>query len=213
MEQVAPDRTRRYTEAEYLRLTEASDVKYEFRDGQLIPFGGWQRDEVGRVVGMAGGTAGHADVACNLIHALMTRLAGRPCKVGNSDLRVYIPRTGRYYYPDVTVTCGPRVFVPPEQELTLVNPQVVIEVLSPSTANDDRTEKLTDYIGIESLQEYLLVAQDRPRVDTVYRQPDGTWAIGPWSVGLAASATFRSLGVTVPLAEVYAGVAFPPTAG
>ncbi len=162
---------------------------------------------------MAGGTAGHADVACNLIRSLGNRLDGSPCKVGNSDLRVRIPRTGRYCYPDVSVTCGPRVFDPPEAAATMVNPQVIIEVLSPSTADDDRGEKLADYIGSPSLQEYVLFAQDRPRADTFYRQPDGIWAIGPWSAGVEAAVAFRSLGVTLPLAEVYAGVEFPSPAG
>ncbi len=213
MQQQVPDRDRRYTEAEYLRISAASDVKYEFRDGYLIPFGGWERDAHGRILGMAGGTATHSDVSCNLIHALKGRLSGRDCKVGSSDLRVRIPRSGRYVYPDVSVTCGPRLFDPPDDQLTLANPQVVIEVLSPSTADADRSDKLTDYIGIDSLQQYVLVAQDRPRVDTVHRRPDGSWAIGPWVDGPDGAVEFPSLGVTLPMAEVYAGVEFPPPAG
>ena len=210
MEQPVPDRHRRYTEEEYLRISAVSDVKYEFRDGQLIPFGGWERDAGGRIVGMAGGTAGHADIACNLIRVFGNRLAGTPCKVGNSDLRVRIPRTGRYCYPDVSVTRGPRVFDPPDGTYTLVNPQVLIEVLSPSTADNDRGEKLTDYMGIDTLQEYLLVAHDRPRVDLFGRRPDGSWATVRWAVGLDATIDVPSLGLALPLAEVYAGVGFPP---
>ncbi len=212
MEQIAPDRNRLYTEAEYLRISAASDIKYEFRDGRLIPFGGWERDESGRILGMAGGTAAHADIACNLIRALGNRLDQTPCKVGNSDLRVRIPRTGRYNYPDVSVTCAPRVFDPPDPELTLVNPQVVIEVLSVSTAHADWSEKRADYLSIDTLREYVLVSQHAPWVDTVHRRPDGSWAFGPWAEGLDSAVTFPSLGVTVPLAEVYAGVAFPRAA-
>ena len=208
MEQPRPDRTRRYTEEEYLRISAASDVKYEFRDGQLIPFGGLERDESGRILGMAGGSAEHADIAVNLTTGLQVRL-GKTCKVGNSDLRIRIPRTGLYNYPDVSVTYQPRVFVPPDKTHTLVNPQVVIEVLSPSTADYDRGEKLTDYMGIDSLQEYLLVAHDRPRVDLFGRHRDASWATVRWAVGLDGTIAIPSLGIELPLAEVYAGVALP----
>ena len=210
MERPIPDRDRRYTEQEYLHISAASDVKYEFRGGYLIPFGGWERDAHGRILGMAGGTATHNDIAMNLIRVLGNRLAGTPCRLGGSDLRVRIPKTGGYVYPDVSVTCGPRQFDPPDDELTLANPQVVIEVLSPSTADADRSDKLTDYIGIESLREYVLVAQDRPRVDTIHRRSDGSWAIGPWAEGLGGSVEFPSLSITLPLTEVYRDVTSPP---
>ena len=212
MEQAIPEPTRRYTEAEYLAFEEASDTKHEFRNGQIIPFGGWERDPYGRIVGMAGGTAEHSDIAGNVLAELKGRLKGTPCRVNNSELRVRVSRAGRYCYPDVIVTCEPRVYDPPDRRVTLVNPQVVIEVLSPSTADDDRGDKFRDYISIDSLQEYVLVAQDRPRVETFYRQPDnGVWAIGPAYEGLEATVAFRSLNATVPLADLYAGVELPPS--
>ena len=209
MEQPVPERNRRYTEEEYLRISAASDIKYEFRHGEMIPFGGWERDDNGRILGMAGGTAEHADIASNLIVALRNRLTGTSCKVVGSDLRVRIPRTGLYCYPDVSVTCGPRVFDPPDETTMLVNPQVLIEVLSKSTADTDRGEKLTDYMGIESLQECLLVAYDRPRIDLFARRDDGSWATVRWAAGLDASIEIPSLGVTLLLTEVYAGVPLP----
>jgi Uma2 family endonuclease len=212
MEQPIPDRNRRYTVEEYLALDGVSDVKYEYWDGMLIPHGGWETDANGRIVGMAGGTAAHSDVACNLIRELGNALKGTPCKVGDSDLRVRSPRSGRYHYPDVSVTCGPRQFDPPDTEVTLVNPRVLIEVLSPSTEATDRGDKFREYIAIASLQEYVLASQDRPLVQTFRRSADGEWAVGPWVEGLDASLAFPSLGVTVPLAEVYAGVVFPPAA-
>ena len=210
MGRVIPEPRQRYTEAEYLAFEEASDTKHEYRNGQIIPFGGWERDPYGQILGMAGGTAEHGDIACNLIRELGNRLKDSTCKFGNSDVRVRVPRTGRYCYPDVSVTCEPRVFAPPNRRVTLVNPQVVIEVLSPSTADDDRGDKFRDYISIDSLQDYLLVAQDRPRVEAFYRQPDGVWAIGPAVEGLGSTVTFRSLGVTLPMADIYAGVDLPP---
>jgi Uma2 family endonuclease len=213
MEQAIPEPRRRYTEAEYLAFEEASDTKHEFRNGQIIPFGGWERDPYGRIIGMAGGTAEHSDIAGNVFAELKSRLAGTPCRVNNSGLRVRVSRSGRYCYPDVIVTCQPRAFHTQDRRVTLVNPQVVIEVLSPSTADDDRGDKFRDYIAIDSLQEYVLVAQDRPRVETFYRRPDdGAWAIGPAYEGFDATLPFPSLGVTVPLAQIYAGVDLPPSA-
>ena len=217
MEQVIPDRNRRYTLEEYFALDGVSDVRYEYWDGLLVPHGGWERDADGHILGTAGGTDVHNDVAVNVIRRLGNALEGTPCKVGGSDLRVRSPRSGRYHYPDVSVTCGPRTFDPPQSRSTVANPTVLIEVLSASTADDDRGEKFREYIEIASLQQYVLVSQDRPRVETFHRTTDGSWAVGPWAEGLGASVTFGPLGVTLPLAEVYAGVTFPaeppPAAG
>ena len=209
MEQPIPDQNRRYTLEEYFALDGVTEIKYEYWDGLLVPHGGWETDKDGKIIGMAGGTGAHSDVACNLIRELGIALRGKPCKVGSSDLRVKSPRTARYHYPDVSVTCGPRVFDPPEKQVTLVNPRVIIEVTSPSTANFDRGEKFREYLAIESLREYVLVSQDQPRVDVFYRSDEGTWIVGPWGDGMDASANFPSLGVTIPLSEIYSGVEFP----
>ena len=180
MEQpVVPQPKQYYTEAEYLAFDEASQTKHEYRHGQIIPFGGWERDVYGDIVGTAGGTAEHGDIACNAIAALKVRLKGTPCKIGNSDVR--LPRAGRYSYPDVSVTCGPRAFSPPQSRSTVANPQVIIEVLSESTADEDRGEKFREYIEIESLRQYVLVTRDRPRVETFHRNADGGWGVGPWA--------------------------------
>ena len=209
MEQPIPDRNRRYTLEEYFALDDVSEVKYEYWDGLLVPHGGWETDAHGCILGMAGGTDAHSDVACNLIRELGNRLKGTPCKVGDSDLRVRSPRSGRYHYPDVSVTCGAREFDPPQTRVTLANPTVLIEVLSDSTERQDRGEKFREYIEIASLQQYVLAAQDRPRVETFTRAADGVWVVGPWAEGLDATLAFPALGVAVPLAEVYAGVTFP----
>ncbi len=160
---------------------------------------------------MAGGTLEHAEIAANLISELKARFKGGPCKALGSDLRVRITDTINYCYPDVTVVCGPPAFDPPDKRITITNPQVIFEVSSASTFYDDRRAKFYDYISIDSLQEYILVDQDRARVDTFYRHPDGIWAIGPSSDGLAASLKLRSLDITIPLADIYAGVELPQT--
>jgi Uma2 family endonuclease len=208
MEQPIPDCNRRYTVEEYLKLDEVSDVKYEYWDGLLVPHGGWEYDDDGRIVGMAGGTPVHNDVGVNLIRELGNALKGSQCKVGGSDLRIWSPRSGRYHYPDVSVTCGPRKMHPPEGGISVVNPKVLIEVLSKWTADTDRGEKFREYIEIESLQEYVLVSQDQPRVEIFRRDADRKWKVGPWFEGMTAVVDFPSLGVNVPMAEVYAGVVF-----
>ena len=101
------------------------------------------------------------------------------------------------------------MYDPPDRATTLVNPQIVVEVLSPVTASADVGEKFEDYMRIASLREYVLVAQDRPWARSFTRGPDGLWGIGPLVEGLDATLAFRSLSVEVPLAEVYAKVRFP----
>jgi len=171
MEQLIPPQTRRVTVDEYLRMEEASETKHEFRDG--------------RIIDVAGGTFAHGDIAANLIFQLKNQFKGNTCKAVGSDVRVRITRTPHYCYPDVTVICEPPIFDPPDKQTTITNPQVIIEVSSPSTLADDRKDKFYDYISIESLKEYILVAQDEARVDTFYRHTDGIWAIGPSAVGIA----------------------------
>ena len=192
MEQLIPPHKSRFTVEEYLRMEEESEFRHEFRDG--------------RIIDMAGGTFDHSLIALNIGAELRNRLKDKPCKALGSDLRVLIPGKSHYSYPDVTVVCGTPLFDPPDRTHTLTNPQVILEVTSPSTAADDRADKFYDYMRIESLREYLLVAQDRMRVDSFYRQVDGIWAIGPSVEGPDASIAFRSLGFPIPLAEIYAGV-------
>jgi Uma2 family endonuclease len=109
----------------------------------------------------------------------------------------------------VIVVCGEPVFDPPQPQLNLPNPRVLIEVSSASSETDDRGEKFYDYMSIDLLQEYMIVVQDKIRVDTFYRQSDGIWTIGPSATTIEASVTFRSLSVNVPVAEIYAGVQLP----
>jgi Uma2 family endonuclease len=191
---VPAEQQRRYTFEEYLRLEEASPEKHEFRHG--------------RIVSMAGGTYEHALISTNVVGYLRGQLAGSPCRALGSDMRVRLGSDVRSY-PDASAVCGPPQFDPQDpKRTTITNPRVIVEVLSPSTAAYDRGEKFQDYLRIESLQEYVLVSQDQPRVETFFRQPDGTWAFAYFE-GLETVAKFRSVGVDVALREVYAGITFP----
>jgi Uma2 family endonuclease len=130
--------------------------------------------------------------------------------VMSSDMRIKIPRNPQYFYPDASVVCGQPEFDPQAGErTTLLNPKVVTEVLSPSTESYDRGKKLAQYIKIPSLEEYVLVSQDEPRLDTFFRRDDGSWTFSV-SAGSDATVALRSMGMDVPLAEIYAGIEFPP---
>jgi Uma2 family endonuclease len=185
---------RRYTVEEYLRLESEATDKHDYRDGEILA--------------MAGGSYEHGLITPNVITELGNRLRGKPCRVIDSNLRIAVARDVRYSYPDVSVICGEPQFDPKDRNRTTVtNPRVVIEVLSDSTEAADRGEKFQRYLKLESLEEYVLIAQDRARVETFFRQPDGTWLFA-YTEGRDATAHLRSLDVGLPLTEVYVGVIF-----
>jgi Uma2 family endonuclease len=196
---------RRYTVEEYLRLEETSDVKHEYRFGEIVDMSG--------ILDMSGGMLDHSLVSANVSREMGNALKGGPCRVFDSNLRVRINRNPLFCYPDVTVICGEPVFDPgqPEKRLTVLNPKLIVEVLSPSTAGYDRGEKFTRYRELESLEEYMLVTADKAQVEVYFRQADGTWLFSP-TAGLEGVARLRSLDVRLPLAEVYAGLTFPEAA-
>jgi Uma2 family endonuclease len=113
-------------------------------------------------------------------------------------------------YPDVPVICGKAEFDPrDDRNETVTNPRLVIEVLSPSTELHDRGEKFRRYRELQSLQEYVLVSQERPSIETYFRQADGTWLMAPY-FGMQSVIRLRSVEIDLPMTEIYAGVDFPP---
>ena len=158
---------------------------------------------------MAGGTSEHAAIAMNLGIEIGTRLKGGPCKVFGSDLSVRISRSGNYCYPDLMVVCGAIEYAWPDRRTTILNPRVVIEVTSPSSEAGDRCEKFSDYRHLDSLEEYVLVSQERMQLETFHRQPDGLWVIGPTVTDPGQSAKFRSLKIEIPVSDIYAGLELP----
>lgn len=196
MSRVPTEKSRRYTVAEYLAFEHEATERHEYRDGEIVS--------------MAGGTPEHSLITANVIRRLGNRLEGKPCQVFESNLRVRSVRDERYTYPDVSVVCdGPKFDPADGRRTTIVNPRVIVEVLSPNTEGSDRGEKFRRYIMIDGFQEYVLIAQTRARVETFLRQPDGTWSFAFFD-GLEATARLRSLGVDLPLTEIYAGVTFLP---
>ena len=158
---------------------------------------------------MADGSADHSLIVANVIRHLGNRLDGKPCRVYDSNLRVRITKTVLYTYPDASVICGSRQIDPDDSAgQTILNPRVIVEVLSPSTEAYDRGEKFGRYRQLDSLEEYVLVSQLTPRVEMFFRQGDGTWLFDAASE-LTGTAKLRSLKIDLPLADVYAGIEFP----
>ncbi len=178
---------------EYLALEEISNVKHEYVDGLILA--------------MAGGTPEHAALAASVIGILFSALRGGRCRVYDSDLRVRIPATGLATYPDVTVVCGPREHDPADAN-TVVNPTVVVEVLSRGTETYDRGEKLEHYKKLASLREIVFVAWDARRIEVVRHLADGTWA-APLAASAGGHVALASLGCSLDVDEVYASAADP----
>jgi len=183
---------KKLTIAEYLAIEHAAEFKSEFFDGELFA--------------MAGASRKHNIVKDNLIGELGVRLRGTPCRTVSSDQRLAVGASGAYTYPDVLIICGPMISDVHDEE-TIVNPTVIVEVLSPSTANYDRGGKFRHYQKLDSLKEYVLVAQNEPVIERFVRQTDESWALVSF-VGLDAVLTLISVPVQIPLADIYAGVVF-----
>jgi Uma2 family endonuclease len=182
------------TPAEYLARERAADTKSEYLDGEIFA--------------KAGGTPQHSAIIFNVTVALGPQLRGGPCRGFNSDLRVKVSETGLYTYPDLMVLCGEARF-DDEHRDTLLNPTLIVEVLSPTTEAYARGDKFGHYRWLESLQEYLLIAQDRRRLELFSRQPDGRWILSPVS-GENAAVELASIGCRLALADVYDRVEFEP---
>ena len=157
------------TPEEYLKIERKAETKSEYWNGHMYA--------------MAGATRDHARIVTNLVAALHARLKGKGCNVYSSDLRVHIPATGLYAYPDVTIVCGEEQFLD-DQFDTLVNPILIVEVLSETTQGYDRGTKFENYRSLRSLIEYLTVAQDRAFIEQGVRQEGGLWLLRDHS-GLA----------------------------
>jgi Uma2 family endonuclease len=191
------------TEAEYLAYERTAEFKSEFFDGVLYPL----HNPYGNLQAMAGATRPHNRAKDNLVIELGGRLKGGSCQVFSSDQKVRLSDTGRFAYPDIVIVCGEPEDDPADDTI-LANPQIVIEVLSPSTERYDRGFKAVQYQRSPTVRELVFVAQDAMRVERYVRQPDNTWVLtvfdDPAGEFMLATAPAR-----VPLADVYRGVKMP----
>jgi Uma2 family endonuclease len=195
------ERIPHYTAEEYLALERAAEYKSELVNGVIYPMG----SPNGEAFAMAGATRNHSLVVVNAVRLLSTHLLGRPCEVYTGEMRVKVTETGMYTYPDVVVACGDIQF-DDDQFDTLINPTVIIEVLSPSTEAYDRGAKFGHYRQLESLQEYVLIAQDRVSVERFARQ--GEFWLFTAAEEMGETMRLESIGCELRLADVYERVEF-----
>lgn len=184
-----------YTEAEYLALEETAVEKSEYVDGQIRA--------------MSGGSEPHAAIPVNIGAELKAALRGRGCRVLSSDMKVWA--AGAFYYPDLSVVCGPSTYRGRNKH-TITNPVLVVEVLSPSTESKDRGGKFIRYQQIETLRSYLLVSQTDPRVEMFERGENGHWDYA-MVTGLDSMIAMPSLNITLALSEIYDQVDFSDALG
>ena len=173
------------TYEEYLVAETASEVKHEYLRGEV-----WA---------MSGGTIEHAALAMAFGRVLGNALLGRPCRVYSADARVRVLATDRSTYPDLSVVCG-KVETAPDDRHAIVNPVVLVEVLSRDTEADDRGAKFAHYRHLASLHEYVLVAQDAPRIE-VFRLDGDHWSLYEYRAG--AMVRLTSLNCQLSVDEIY----------
>lgn len=194
-----------YTIEEYLAFEREAEERHEYLDGVIYA--------------MAGESPEHGDISTNLIYELTGQLRERSCRVRAKDTKVLSgspllaqlrrSRKGLFSYPDVVVICGEPQYLDGHRDV-LLNPQVIVEILSTGTEPKDRGEKFVRYRQyLPSLTDYILVSQHSPLIEHFIRQEDGDW-LARLVQGLEANLHIASLGCTIPLSEIYRLVTFPP---
>jgi Uma2 family endonuclease len=177
---------------EYLELEENSTVKHEYIDGY--------------VYAMAGGSVDHGAIAVNAMAALRPQLRGGPCRVYDSDVKVRLG-PGRFVYPDVSVSCDPRDHADGRAQF-ISHPRLIVEVLSPRTADYDQGDKFAMYRALGSLDTYILIDGERVAVEVRARQPDSSWQITHYDPG--DEVPLPAIDARCPFAAFYEDAALPP---
>ena len=190
------------TESEYLAIERGAEFKSEYVNGEMFPL-----HEPGPR-GMAGARYAHNRIKENLVLAIGGRLLDGPCQTLSSDMKVKVPPSGPYYYPDVLIVCDEPEFLDSDSTDVLLNPAVVFEVLSDSTEGYDRGFKFRQYQKIPTLKELVLVAQDEMVCERFVRQVDDTWLLTTFDKP-NGEFSLSTLSVRVPMAEIYRGVVLP----
>ncbi|MGD1902381.1 MAG: Uma2 family endonuclease [Geitlerinemataceae cyanobacterium] len=183
---------RTYAPEEYLKLDIHSEIRNEYRDGEIVP--------------VASSTPAHNKTVGAIFALLMSALRKQPYDIFVLSQRLWIPGRNAYRYPDVMVAAKP-VELMPNRKDTVMNPILLVEVLSPSTQSVDRGEKFNDYRTIPTLQEYVLISQEEPMVERYARQSKSEWLFTECR-GLESSVALRSVEVEVALADLYGAIEF-----
>lgn len=184
-------KTRKYTPEEYLALEDAAEFRSEYENGEIVA--------------MAGGSLNHSQITNNIARFVGNKISEN-CSSLSSEVKVWVESIGKFYYPDALVFCDEPNFHL-ERTDTIINPVLIVEVLSDSTEAKDRGEKFFAYQTLESLQEYVLVSQNRAVVEQFIKQSDGSWKYLA-TIGLESSVKLESIDVELSLQEVYQKITF-----
>ena len=187
---------RKYTIEEYIELLKKSEERFEYFDGELFS--------------MAGGKFAHSEITSNIHFALRSHLAGSSCRAYNGELAIKVPQAPPFRFPDASVVCNEPIKEGIQGIDVLVNPILIVEVLSDSTEAYDLSNKFVAYQSIASFQEYLVIAQKYAHVILHTKQPGGLW-LRRDVIGLDSEVRLESLNVTLTLNEIYERVQFPTT--
>ncbi len=177
---------------EFLAFERAADERHEYRDGVIVAMSGARRN--------------HNLIALNVGSEIQRSLKGKDCEGYASDMRVFVPASRLYTYPDLVVACGEPTFQDEGLD-TLLNPVLIIEILSESTESYDRGQKFKNYRSIDSLSEYVLISQRFPSIEKYVKHGDGFWMLTD-AVGLDNSIELESIECRLSLADVYDKVNF-----
>ena len=187
-----PEIIKRYTLAEYLALEEAAEYKSEFYNGEIYA--------------MAGGTPTHSRLSVDCMYAMVDAFRPKGCEVFDSGLMVHVEALNIVLYPDASVLCGPLDCDPSTPNLVR-NPNLILEVLSKGTSKYDRGSKFLKYQMIPTLQTYVLVEQNEPRVFVGHKNAAGDWGFSDY-FGLEAVVDLKPLGVAISMADIYKRISF-----
>ncbi len=182
---------KKYTPGEYLVLEEKAETRSEYWNGEIVA--------------MAGGNINHQQITTNLTVSLSNNLKGK-CRIFPSEMKVWVKKRNKFFYPDITIICDKPSFYKNRRD-TIDNPKMIIEVLSKSTAGFDRAEKFLSYQTLDSLEEYVLISQEKAAVEQYIKGEDGNW-IFQATIGLESSVKFTSIKTTLLLKEIYDLVEF-----
>jgi Uma2 family endonuclease len=184
-------KTKKYTPEEYLALEDKAEFRSEYENGEIVA--------------MAGGSLNHLRIVSNVSRVVGNKVSGN-CESLPNEMKIRVETIGKFYYPDVTILCGEPNFYQ-ERTDTITNPILIVEVLSDSTEAKDRGEKFFAYQTLKSLQEYVLISQNRAAVEQFIKQSDGSWKYLA-TIGLESLVKLESIGVELALQEIYRKVNF-----
>ncbi len=183
---------KKITLEEYLELDKNAEGRFEYHNGYVFE--------------MSGVSIKHADIEANLMTILKNKLASRDCKVNPANVRIKVPKLPTYRYADLSALCGERIVGQIAGLDVLINPSLIVEVLSPSTAYYDRGEKFTEYKSIESFKEYLLVDQNKESVTLYTKHNEKFWFQSEYVSG--ETLKLESLDCELKVDEIYQGIIF-----